>query len=1279
MPQRIQISVDRGGTFTDVWANIPGKGEVIFKLLSVDPENYEDAPTEGVRRVLEAYTEKEINKQSKLDGSLIEWIRMGTTVAINALLEKKGDSFLYVTTESFTDVLEIGTQARPELFNLNVKKPLPLYKDVIEIEERVTIETAIDDPNQDPVHVDGKKIILTSSGHVIRILKPVNEPKTHEDLLHYYNKGYRNIAVCLAHSFAYNKHELLIRDIATKIGFEYISLSHELSPSIGLLNRGNSVCINAYLTPRVQSYVKKFLSSFENCPRVEFMKSDGGLVQAEGLNGLNSILSGPAGGVVGFARTSYNGDSPIIGFDMGGTSTDVCRYEGKHEITYENCISNVDIFAPQLQIHSVAAGGGSILKFEKGLFHVGPESSSAHPGPACYRKGGPLTITDANLFLGRLDLSQFPKIFGTGANKSLDDSVTKEKFENLSAHINRETAYHLSPFEVALGFLEVANETMARSIREISEARGYSTKNHILTAFGGAGGQHCCSIARVLGINNVIIHRYSSVLSSYGMAMADHTREVREPFHNKFDSNSFLEAARIIPKLIERVTEDFQESCRPLNNSRSSFETEFGLKYKDTNTSLAIPLSDGSLGNVLVSFFETHKREFGFLPPPNTEVFIQYIRVKGTFFSNFDYKKPSYREEIEMAKKRGFRKVKVAKQQNVYFGKIPTVTNVYRLKELKYGSIVSGPALITEETQTIVVEPNCEAIITSKDIWIEIGSLEKPENRKSVDSCTYTNPILLSVFGNRFMGIAEQMGRTLQRTSVSTSIKERLDFSCAIFGPDGGLIANAPHIPVHLGSMQYAIMYQHNIWKGRLKPGDVLVSNHPEAGGTHLPDITVITPVFNEKKIVFYVASRGHHQDIGGIGITAMIPNSKELWQEGVSIKSFKLVEGGKFDEIGIRKLFAEPAKYPNSSATRNVGNNLSDLKAQISANQRGIFLVDELFREYGSSVVQHYMLAIRENAESAVREFLREQSAMHRGKPLKAVDYFDDGTKISVKITIDANKGEALFDFEGTEQEVYGCMNSPPSITYSCVIYVLRCLINQNIPLNQGCLKPCKFNIPKGSILNPSEFVAICGSTISGQRITDVLLKAFGSCAASQGCANSFGFGTGGKDPITGKTSRGFTFAEALGGGVGAGPWGGKAADACNVHCTNTRTTDIEIIELRTPVIITKWQIRRGSGGDGLFKGGDGSVREIQARIPLRVSILSERRVFAPYGLEGGCDGAKGLNLWYRKLTDGSFALTKLGNKEIFNIEPGDKVQINTPGGGGYGELSENACLLSP
>lgn len=1255
MTNLVQIAIDRGGTFCDVWAKIPGQGEIVFKLLSVDPDNYEDAPAEGIRRVLERFTGREIPRGTKLDGKLIEWVRMGTTVATNALLERKGKDFVYLTTKGFKDVLEIGTQARPELFNLKVRKPEVLYDEVVEINERITVESSSDDPNDKPKRegedVDVRDTLLGTS---VRILQKLDENDTREKLLAIFRRGYTSVAVCLAHSYLYDKHELQVREIAREIGFKHIALSSEVSRSINYLKRGNSTCIDAYLTPHIQTYVNTFLGRFENIPKVEFMKSDGGLVSATQFRGINAILLGPAGGVVGLARTCLE-NQPIIGFDMGGTSTDVSRVASERfEVSTENKTAGIENSAPQLNIHTVAAGGGSILKWENGLFHVGPESAGAHPGPACYRKGGPLTVTDANLFLGRLDVSKFPSIFGESGTEKLDEKVTATKFEELTKAINAETGKSLTPHEVALGFITVANETMARSIREITEARGYVTKDHNLVSFGGAGSQNCSGVARNLDISRILIHKYSSVLSAYGIAVASVSSSEKQPFVREYSERALQDAEKVVFDLKKEVLATLSHE-KPEN---VSFSVKFGMKYKSSNTVIEVEGPD-----YLDLFLEQHKREFGFNLPSNIPIFINSVEVLGVIQQEIQPANISAELEQETSNPQSQR------TQTIYFDEGKVNAHVYELSLLKSGDQVLGPALLVDETQTILVDPNASATITSEHVVIDLKSQVTPTTQiEDLSDLLRADPILLTVFGHRFMAIAETMGRVLQKTAISSSIKERLDFSCAIFDADGGLVANAPHIPVHLGSMQYAIQYQHNLWAGKLSPGDVLVSNHPEAGGTHLPDLTVITPVFHNDRIVFYCASRGHHADIGGAGITAMAPNSKELWQEGVAIKSFKLVSKGVFDEAGIVALFMKAAEYPGCSALRKIHDNLSDLKAQISANQLGIKLVQGLFEEYGGDFIHYYMKAIRYNAEMIVRDFFKKQYKKFGGRPLEATDFFDDGTKVQLKLTIDGERGEGHFDFTGTGPETYGPMNTPPLITHSCVLYVVRCLINMNIPLNQGCLTPCHITIPKNTILNPSDNVAICGLTISGQRVTDVILKVFDCCAASQGCANSFGWGSGGKDPLTGKVTPGFATGEALGGGVGALE-GYNGAAATNVHCTNTRTTDIEVVESRTPVVITKWEIRRGSGGNGKFRGGDGAIREIEARVPLRVSILSERRNYAPYGLKGGEPGEVGLNFWYRLQENGERIQTRIGNKEIIDIKVGDRVRINTPGGGGYGK----------
>ncbi|QPG77066.1 hypothetical protein FOA43_004464 [Brettanomyces nanus] len=1276
---RIQISIDRGGTFCDIWANIPGQREMVFKILSEDPSNYPDAPAEGIRMVLEKSTGNKIPRGSKLDGSLIEWVRMGTTVATNALLERKGEKFLYLTTKGFEDVLEIGTQARPELFNLRVAANETLFDKVVGVDERITVETSSDDPNPQPIDKTDPSVKETASGTFIRVLKPLNEYQVTSDLEKAYAEGYKSLAICFAHSYLWNKHERIVAQIARRIGFKFVSISSEVSRTISYLHRGNSTCIDAYLTPHVQGYVDQFLSSFAagTVPEVQFMQSNGGLADARAFKGINAILSGPAGGVVGVRETCFE-NTPLVGFDMGGTSTDVSRCDGSDlDISFDNKTAGLDISAPQLRIHTVAAGGGSILRWQKGLFRVGPESAGSDPGAASYRKGGPLTVTDANLFLGRLVVSEFPHIFGKSGKEPLDVDIVRQKFESLAQQIAVDTnSTHMTAHEVALGFLRVANVKMANSIREITESRGYAAKDHILVSFGGAGSQNCTAVARNLSISRVLIHKYSSVLSSYGIARARVARELKSPFISEYQSTPVLkqEASSVINDLQSKISHELT-TTQGFSKDQVEYSISIGMRYRGSNTVFEVSFQADDLKQ---AFLKIHLREFGFILPDSTPIFAQTVSVQGRSKEK-EHNSVEISQSLASAVSRNHL---ISSEghiyQPVYFdGAHPVETPVYRLPELQSGDRLQGPALIVDPTQTILVEPGTIATILPSHVVLDLSSQINDENYIGRDdkdtvsaetSLSKADPVLLTVFGHRFMGIAETMGRTLQRTSVSTSIKERLDFSCAIFGPDGSLVANAPHIPIHLGSMQYAIQYQHKLWYGKLKPGDVLVSNHPEAGGTHLPDITVITPVFHKGEVVFYVASRGHHADIGGAGITAMSPNTKQLWQEGVSIKSFKLVSEGRFNEKGIVKLFMEAGNHPGCSATRKINDNLNDLRAQVSANQKGIRLVEALFDEYGKGFVQFYMAAIRRNAEVAVRDFFKEQYQVHGGKPLHAIDYFDDGIPVELTITFDGDKGEALFDFTGTGPEEYGPMNTPPSITYSCVIYAVRCMIDLDIPLNQGCLAPCHISIPKDSILNPSGDVAICGSTISGQRITDVILKCFGIAAASQGDANSFGWGRGGKDPYTGEIKPGFATGEALGGGVGAMN-GYNGASAMNVHCTNTKTTDIEVVETRTPVVVTKWCIRRGSGGHGKWVGGNGATRELEARVPLRMSILSERRIYHPYGMKGGEPGECGSNYWFRKQADGSFVQTHLNAKEIIYVASGDRVQINTPGGGGYGK----------
>ncbi|KAJ5988288.1 hypothetical protein N7481_003498 [Penicillium waksmanii] len=1301
----ISIAIDRGGTFTDCVGN-PGTGrledDIVIKLLSEDPANYKDAPLEGIRRIISIVTGREIPRGEAIDTSLIKSIRMGTTVATNALLERKGEKIALVVTQGFRDCLQIGNQSRPKIFDLAIQRPEVLYEEVVEIEERVTLEDYAEDPERHVTDTDPRgqsssdaKVVRGLSSEAVRILKSPSENEIKTQLQQVYDRGIRSIAVCLMHGYTFPDHEALVGRIATEIGFDHVSLSHELMPMIKLVPRATSACADAYLTPTIKKYISGFQAGFSgglgsesvkredssHSARCEFMQSDGGLVDVDQFSGLRAILSGPAGGVVGYALTSYDPVSkiPVIGFDMGGTSTDVSRYgSGRYEHVFETTTAGVTIQSPQLDINTVAAGGGSRLFYRNELFVVGPESAGAHPGPACYRKGGPLTVTDANLFLGRLIPDFFPRIFGPDENQGLDEQASRDLFEKLTVEINEKIASSghsnkMSPDEVAFGFIKIANETMTRPIRSLTEAKGHDTSKHRLATFGGAGGQHAVAIAENLGIRQILIHRYSSVLSAYGMALADVVDESQEP-----ESKTWRDDDKaVLQELAKKMTELKQRSATRLKEQGFEdesvvFEEYLNMRYRGTESALMILRpsredadehfggDDWAFGK---AFVQQHEQEFGFTLP-DRDIIVDDVRVRG-IGKTFEASEKTVDQQLRESKPidvvgREYRK------SQVYFEGGRHETPIYKLDDLQINDRVKGPAILADDTQTIVVTPGAYALLTKTHVVINIG--ESDSNPPSI-STDAVDPILLSVFSHRFMAIAEQMGRALQKTSVSTNVKERLDYSCALFDPDGGLVANAPHLPVHLGSMSTCVRMQAELWKGNLKPGDVLVSNSPCRGGTHLPDITVIQPAFSEGKIIFYVASRAHHADIGGILPGSMPPHSKELYQEGARIKSEKLVSEGKFNEKRITELlYDEPAQYPECSGTRCLADNLNDLKAQIAANKKGITLINTLIEEYGENVVLFYMHQIQANAELSVRNLLKEVSQKFSGRDLSAIDYMDDGTPIQLKISIDAEKGEAMFDFEGTGPEVYGMIvhftplnsarsrssglltakitdgnignvNAPEAVTYSAIIYCLRCLISEDIPLNQGCLKPIGVRIPPNSLLSPSETAAVVGGNVlTSQRVTDVILKCFQACAASQGDTNNLTFGFGGNRAGEAE-KKGFGYYETIAGGSGAGPdWEGTSG--VHTHMTNTRITDAEVFERRYPVLLREFSLRPNSGGRGQHRGGDGVIRDIEFRIPVQVSILSERRVYHPYGLEGGEDAQCGQNLWIRRVAkpDGSW-----------------------------------------
>ncbi|KAF2733965.1 hypothetical protein EJ04DRAFT_577276 [Polyplosphaeria fusca] len=1273
----IRIAIDRGGTFTDCLGIVPGKPDILIKLLSNDPTNYADAPTEGIRRILEQATGEPIARGQKIDTSNIESIKMGTTVATNALLERSSTRCALVVTRGFRDLLRIGDQTRPKLFDLNIRRPETLFDDVLEIDERVTLhdstedKASLRDPNRSSFQL--KKGI---GGEAIRVLQPLDVDGARKGLQTLFDKGARSLAITLLHSYTFPDHELLVADLAKSIGFTQISISSQIFPMIKAISRGYSATADAYLTPLTRSYIDGFRQGFvgeledAKGARCEFMQSDGGLVGWQHFSGLKAILSGPAGGVVGFSKTCYDPEKkqPVIGFDMGGTSTDVSRYAGTLEHTFESMTAGVTIQSPQLEIDTVAAGGGSILSYRNGLFLAGPESASAHPGPVAYRKGGPLTVTDANLVLGRLQANYFPKIFGKHENEPLDYEGSRKAFEDLLLQVNHDLTTTggktKTVEELALGFLEVANETMCRPIRALTEAKGYRTSDHDLAVFGGAGGQHACAIASNLGIDRIIIHRYSSILSAYGMALAEVVRDVQEPCS--------VELASSLEELDTRLTNLEKAGSEMLAKDGFSgqtirFEHFLNLRYDGSDTTFMVSRPDSETW--ADAFVAEHKRQFSFTMP-NRSILVENVRVRATARSSSVEPEFILDKQLSESPPVAVSSKKASDEVHMFFEDGWAVSPLYFLTSLTKGDMVQGPAIILDDTQTIVVSPRTRAIILERHVVLELDRaasvlVHEPTAPKAVD------PVELTVMAHRFMSIAEQMGHALQKTSVSVNIKERLDFSCALFSPDGRLVANAPHVPVHLGSMEQAVMYQHQKYLGQLRPGDVIVANHPISGGTHLPDITCVTPVFDKagEEIIFYTASRGHHQEIGGILPGSMPAGSVELFEEGAMIVSEFLVRDGHFDEEMITKvLLHDPAQYPGCSGTRKLADNINDLKAQVSANAKGAALLGDLITERGIKTVHLNMHAITSNAEACVRAFMIRTHKEMGGRPLCALDYMDDGTPINLTITINPADGSAHFDFSGTGEEGFHSFNAPQAIARSATLYVLRCLINQDIPLNEGCLRPLTFTIPEGSILNPSPQAAVCaGNPITSQRVTDVVIKAFEACSASQGDCNVFSFGINADYDESGNAipNSGFGFGETICGGSGAGP-GWHGTSGVHIHMTNTRITDPEMLEKRYPVLLREFSIRPGSGGQGRWNGGDGIRRIYEFRRDVGASIVSERRVTRPYGMKGGEDGKSGVNYIAKGGKDGRWC--RLGGRKDFKASKGDWFVIDTPGGGGWG-----------
>ncbi|KAJ2710624.1 hypothetical protein H4R19_003658, partial [Coemansia spiralis] len=1145
---------------------------------------------------------------------------------------------------------------------------------VVEVDERVTLVEYAMDPRP-AARAPPADAVLGRSGEHVRVLAAPDWGVVREQLRQVYAAGIRSVAVCLMHAYTFTAHEDEVGRIAREVGFSHVTLSSQLSPMVKIVPRAHSATADAYLTPGIRRYVDGFARGFDagfGRIRVDFMQSDGGLAPIEHFSGLRAILSGPAAGVVGYSVTAFSAAEPVpvIGFDMGGTSTDVSRFDGQLEHVFETTTAGVAIQAPQLDINTVAAGGGSQLFFRNGLMVVGPESAGAHPGPACYRKGGPLAVTDANLVLGRLRAEHFPHIFGDHEDQPLDVEAARALFEVLAADINAETRTRRpdkSVMEIALGFVEVANETMCRPIRALTEAKGHSVQAHALACFGGAGGQHACAVAASLGVSRVFVHRLASVLSAYGLGLAEVVCEEQAPAAAAWAPDT---RAPLLARLAA-LTDDCRARLSRQGFSAAQIQAQrfLNMRYDGTDTAIMVP--EPADGDYSARFEALHRREFGFVLH-GRRVLVDDLRVRATGAIGHAAQAHVYDELGSLVR----RLVDDPESHPAFVDRVPVYfqgghrdTAVFSLDRLVPGDVVAGPAIVLDRNSTVLVEPEWTATATSAQLVLDAAGPQASGALARRRISTDVDPIHLSVLAHRFMSIAEQMGRTLEKTSVSTNIKERLDFSCALFDQEGNLVANAPHIPVHLGSMSHAVKFQLERFDGDLRDGDVVMANHPQAGGSHLPDITVITPVFgSDGQIIFLVASRGHHADIGGISPGSMPPTSRELFQEGASTMGIKIVKAGVLQETDVRRvLLEEPARHPGCTGTRNYRDVLSDLKAQIAANHRGIALVQQLCAEYGLDVVQAYMSHIQQTAEAAVRALLTETRQRHGGGRLCGSDFMDDGSIIRLAVDID-EAGSAMFDFSGTSPEVYGNTNAPPSVTYSAIIYCLRCMVTSELPLNQGCLAPVTVVIPEGSLLSPSAAAAVVGGNVlTSQRLCDIILSTFGVAAASQGCMNNLTFGVPAIEE-DGKRYEGWGYYETIAGGHGAGPtWRGQSG--VHTHMTNTRITDPEILERRYPVILHRFALRRGTGGAGMHPGGDGCIRDIEFLEPMSVSLLTERRARPPPGLDGGQPGACGINLWKRHVPGGGAPQAlSLGGKNTVTVCPGDRIVVMTPGGGGYG-----------
>jgi 5-oxoprolinase (ATP-hydrolysing) len=1183
-----QFWVDRGGTFTDIVARRPDGRLLTYKLLSDNPARYRDAAVAGIRALLET-----------ADDASVEAVRMGTTVATNALLERKGERTLLVITRGFGDALRIAYQNRPRIFDRRIVLPEMLYERVIEVDERITADgTVLRAPN------------LETLGEQLR--------QAHAD-------GIGAVAVVCLHSYLHPAHERETAKLAEQIGFTQISLSSEVSPLMKLVPRGDTTVVDAYLSPVLRRYVDQVADQMRGV-RLMFMQSNGGLAEAGHFRGKDAILSGPAGGIVGMVRMSeLAGFDHVIGFDMGGTSTDVSHYAGEYERVFTTQVAGVRLRAPMLDIHTVAAGGGSILHFDGGRYRVGPDSAGADPGPACYRGGGPLAVTDANVMLGRIQPAHFPAVFGLSGDQPLDDEVVRQKFTELTADIRAATGDDRSPEQVADGFLQIAVANMANAVKKISVQKGHDVTRYVLTTFGGAGGQHACAVADALGIRTVLVPPMAGVLSALGIGLADTTAMREQSVEIRLDAAAREKLSTVADSLEQTTRADLLDEGVAAERIRVVRRAH--LRYEGTDTSLPVELAD--VEAMTAAFEASHRSTYSFLM--DRPLIAGAISVEATGLTEQPDLSHLGDEVTD---------VDSSDTVRVYSGGAWRDAPLRHRERMRPGDTVTGPAIIAEANATTVVDDGWQATMTDSGHLI----VERVVAPAAPDAGTKADPVLLEIFNNLFMSIAEQMGFRLEATAQSVNIRERLDFSCALFDPDGNLVANAPHIPVHLGSMGTTVKEVIRRRAGGMKAGDVYAVNDPYHGGTHLPDITVITPVFDtaDEQVLFYVASRGHHAEIGGITPGSMPANSREIQEEGVLFDNWLLAESGQFRDAETRGLLTE-----SSFPSRNPDTNLADLRAQIAANQKGVDEVGKMIDHFGLDVVQAYMRHVQNNAEESVRLVIdRLDDGEYRYQ-------MDSGATIAVRVTVDRATRSATLDFAGTSSQLGTNFNAPSSVVTAAVLYVFRTLVAADIPLNDGCLRPLRIVIPEGSMLAPTPPAAVvAGNVETSQAITGALFAALQVQAEGAGTMNNVTFG-----------NERHQYYETVGSGSGAGD-GFDGASVVQTHMTNSRLTDPEVLEWRFPVLLREFAIRRDSGGAGRWRGGDGGVRRIEFTEPMTVSTLSGHRRVAPYGMAGGSSGALGRNRVDR--ADGS--IVELAGCDSADVQPGDTLVIETPGGGGYG-----------